>query len=89
MVVISDICFCEYTTHGHCDIVNTPAGEEYNAYLETGYLLNDVTRKLLSKACVVHAQAGADIIAPSGMLDIWSARFVVRSTSRGRNTSPL
>lgn len=69
MVIISDMCFCEYTTHGHCGIVNAPDGEGYNARLEAGYLLNDVTLKLLGRASVVHAQAGADIIAPSGMLD--------------------
>ena len=69
MLVISDMCFCEYTTHGHCGIVNAPGAEGFNERLEEGYLLNDVTLKLLSKASVVHAEAGADIIAPSGMLD--------------------
>jgi porphobilinogen synthase len=69
MLVISDMCFCEYTTHGHCGIVNTPDAEDFNRSLEEGYLLNDVTLKLLGKASVVHAEAGADIIAPSGMLD--------------------
>jgi porphobilinogen synthase len=69
MLVLSDMCFCEYTTHGHCGIVNTPEADGFNASLEEGYLLNDVTLKLLGKASVVHAEAGADIIAPSGMLD--------------------
>jgi porphobilinogen synthase len=69
MLVISDLCFCEYTTHGHCGIVNSPESEDFNPSLEEGYLLNDVTLKLLGKASVVHADAGADIIAPSGMLD--------------------
>lgn len=69
MVVISDMCFCEYTSHGHCGIVNAPDADGYNAQLEEGYLLNDVTLRLLGKASVVHAQAGADVIAPSGMLD--------------------
>lgn len=69
MIVISDMCFCEYTTHGHCGIVNASDASEYNAALEEGYLLNDDTLKLLGKASVVHAEAGADIIAPSGMLD--------------------
>lgn len=57
LVVISDMCFCEYTDHGHCGIIHD------------GYLMNDETLRLLSQASVVHAQAGADIIAPSGMLD--------------------
>lgn len=69
MLVISDMCFCEYTTHGHCGIVNAHDGDGYNPALEDGYLLNDVTLKLLGRASVVHAEAGADIIAPSGMLD--------------------
>ena len=69
MLVISDMCFCEYTSHGHCGIVNASDREDYNPQLEEGYLLNDVTLNLLGKASVVHAQAGADIIAPSGMID--------------------
>ncbi|MEL6407044.1 MAG: porphobilinogen synthase [Chloroflexota bacterium] len=69
LVVITDMCFCEYTHHGHCGIINTPDHEHYNADLPEGYLLNDVTLDLLGKASVTHAQAGADIIAPSGMLD--------------------
>lgn len=69
LVVISDMCFCEYTSHGHCGIVNAPDAEGYNPALGEGYLLNDETLALLGLASVVHAQAGADIIAPSGMVD--------------------
>jgi porphobilinogen synthase len=69
MVVISDMCFCEYTDHGHCGIVNLPGSEHFNPALEQGYLLNDPTLELLQRASVVHAAAGADIIAPSGMVD--------------------
>ncbi|MEZ4767142.1 MAG: porphobilinogen synthase [Caldilineales bacterium] len=69
LVVISDMCFCEYTDHGHCGIVNLPGQPHYHAALPEGYLLNDPTLDLLSRASVVHAQAGADIIAPSGMVD--------------------
>ncbi|MBB6050665.1 porphobilinogen synthase [Armatimonas rosea] len=58
LLVISDMCFCEYTDHGHCGVLD-----------EAGYLLNDPTLELLGKASVVHAEAGADIIAPSGMMD--------------------
>ncbi len=61
LVVIADTCLCEYTTHGHC------------GYLEvgdlTGRVLNDPTLELLKKTAVSQAQAGADIIAPSGMMD--------------------
>ena len=69
MVVISDMCFCEYTDHGHCGIINRPGSPHFNPYLPEGYLLNDATLELLGQASVVHAQAGADIIAPSGMID--------------------
>jgi porphobilinogen synthase len=61
MIVINDTCLCEYTPHGHC------------GYLEvgdlTGRVLNDPTLELLKKVAVAQAKAGADIIAPSGMMD--------------------
>jgi porphobilinogen synthase len=78
LLVISDMCFCEYTDHGHCGLLNTPPGGEgghagparrYDPHVPEGYLLNDATLELLGRASVVHAEAGADIIAPSGMLD--------------------
>lgn len=69
LVVISDLCFCEYTDHGHCGLVNLPQNPSYDPALPDGYLLNDASLALLASAAVVHAQAGADIIAPSGMLD--------------------
>jgi len=69
LLVISDMCFCEYTDHGHCGIINRPGQPGYTPALPEGYLLNDPTLALLGQASVVHAQAGADIIAPSGMLD--------------------
>ncbi len=69
MVVISDMCFCEYTDHGHCGVLNTPDRDDYQPQLGEGYLLNDPTLTLLAEASVVHARAGTDIIAPSGMID--------------------
>lgn len=69
MVVISDMCLCEYTDHGHCGIVNMPVHEHFDPNLPEGYLLNDPTLELLAKSSAIHAQAGADIIAPSGMID--------------------
>jgi len=57
LLVITDVCLCEYTSHGHCGLVE---GEE---------ILNDPTLELLAKQAVSHAQAGADIIAPSDMMD--------------------
>lgn len=69
LLVISDMCFCEYTDHGHCGIINRSGQPHFTPALPAGYLLNDPTLALLGQASVVHAQAGADIIAPSGMLD--------------------
>ncbi len=69
LVVMSDMCFCEYTDHGHCGLINHAHSADYNPHLPEGYLLNDPTLHLLGEASVVHAQAGADVIAPSGMID--------------------
>lgn len=69
MIVVSDMCFCEYTSHGHCGIINQAGDDHYQANLPEGYLLNDATLNLLAKASCIHAEAGADIIAPSGMID--------------------
>lgn len=57
MLVIADVCLCEYTSHGHCGVV------------KDGKILNDETLPLLSKMAVSLAKAGADIIAPSDMMD--------------------
>ncbi|HEX9070274.1 MAG TPA: porphobilinogen synthase [Ktedonobacterales bacterium] len=69
LIVISDMCFCEYTDHGHCGIINIHGAPGYSTRLPEGYLLNDQTLDLLGRASVTHAEAGADIIAPSGMVD--------------------
>jgi porphobilinogen synthase len=61
LLVIADTCLCEYTPHGHCGFLET--GDL------TGRVLNDPTLELLKKTAVSQAQAGADIIAPSGMMD--------------------
>lgn len=68
-IVISDMCFCEYTDHGHCGLINVPESKHFDAGLPHGYLLNDPSLDLLAQASVVHAEAGADMIAPSAMLD--------------------
>lgn len=59
LIVITDICMCEYTDHGHCGIVD----------FENEEILNDPTLKVLKKIAVSHAKAGADMVAPSGMMD--------------------
>jgi len=67
MVVVTDVCLCEYTDHGHCGILNT--GEHFQVSLPEGYVLNDPTLDVLGKVAVSHAECGADIVAPSGMMD--------------------
>jgi porphobilinogen synthase len=67
MVVVTDVCLCEYTDHGHCGILNT--GEHFHKGLPEGYVLNDPTLDVLSKVAISHAECGADIVAPSGMMD--------------------
>lgn len=69
LVVITDVCLCEYTDHGHCGLLNTGGPERTYPHLPEGYVLNDETLELLVKVALSHAQAGADIVAPSGMLD--------------------
>lgn len=68
LVVVTDVCLCEYTDHGHCGILNE--GEELpNPHLPESYVLNDPTLEVLRQVAVSHAEAGADIVAPSGMMD--------------------
>ena len=57
LVVITDVCLCEYMNHGHCGVV------------QDGEVLNDVTLELLCKMAITHADSGADIVAPSDMMD--------------------
>ena len=66
-MVITDVCLCEYTDHGHCGLLN---GQEHqHDYLAEGYVLNDETLAVLGNVAISHAAAGADIVAPSGMMD--------------------
>jgi porphobilinogen synthase len=67
MIVITDVCMCEYTDHGHCGVLN--ADQYYHPHLPLDYVLNDETLEILGKVAVSHATAGADIVAPSGMMD--------------------
>jgi porphobilinogen synthase len=59
MFVVTDLCFCEFTDHGHCGILD----------IEHESVNNDATLEILAKQALVHAHAGADMIAPSGMMD--------------------
>jgi porphobilinogen synthase len=71
MVVMTDVCLCEYTDHGHCGILNVQDGAKPcpSKNLPEGYVLNDQTLDILGKVAVSHAECGADMVAPSGMMD--------------------
>lgn len=58
LVIITDVCLCQYTTHGHCGIVG-----------DKGEILNDTSLEILRKIAVSHAEAGVDVVAPSAMMD--------------------
>ncbi|MEE8115576.1 MAG: porphobilinogen synthase [Gemmatimonadales bacterium] len=68
LLVTTDVCLCEYTDHGHCGIVNGTPGF-VDERLPDGYVLNDPSVELLGRIAVSHAEAGADVVAPSAMLD--------------------
>ena len=59
LVIITDVCLCEYTSHGHCGIIDVASGA----------ILNDPTLEIIGRIAVSHAASGADIVAPSGMMD--------------------
>jgi porphobilinogen synthase len=59
LIVITDVCLCEYMSHGHCGVVEK----------ETGQILNDISLELLARTAASQAEAGADIVAPSDMMD--------------------
>jgi len=56
--VITDVCMCEYTSHGHCGIID-----------DTGYVMNDVSLEMMASVALSHVEAGADMVAPSNMMD--------------------
>ncbi len=60
-LLVTDVCCCEYTDHGHCGVIHSRAGR--------ADVDNDPTLELLGRQAVAHAQAGADLVAPSGMMD--------------------
>ena len=69
LVVITDVCMCEYTDHGHCGIVKGRDNATEGKGLPEGYVLNDETLEYLGRVSLSHAHAGADMVAPSAMMD--------------------
>ena len=77
LLVITDVCNCEYTSHGHC------------GWIENGDVDNDVTLEWLAKTAVSHAEAGADIVAPSDMMDGRVAAIREALDNAGHTATPI
>ena len=79
LLVITDVCLCEYTSHGHCGVVEK----------ETGQVLNDVSLELLARTAASQAEAGADVVAPSDMMDGRVAAIRSELDSEGFENTPI
>jgi len=102
LAVIADVCLCEYTDHGHCGLINTPYDDlripttvghpptlVYDPNEPDGAVLNDPTLDLLAQAAVAYADAGADIVAPSAMMDGQVAAIRAALDSAGHAHIPI
>jgi len=79
LLVVTDVCLCEYTSHGHCGVVEK----------HTGQVLNDVSLELISRTAASHAEAGADIVAPSDMMDGRVAAVRAELDNEGFENTPI
>jgi porphobilinogen synthase len=79
LLVITDVCLCEYMSHGHCGVVEK----------DTGEVLNDVSLELLARTAASQAEAGADIVAPSDMMDGHVAALRSELDSEGFENTPI
>jgi porphobilinogen synthase len=78
LVVVTDVCMCEYTDHGHCGLLTS-----------SGEVDNDATLELLSREALAHAEAGADIVAPSDMMDLRIGHMRHALDSAGFTQTPI
>ena len=78
LVVMTDVCMCEYTSHGHCGIVR-----------DDGTVDNDLTLELLAKTAISHAAAGADAVAPSDMMDGRVGALRAQLDAEGHKDTPI
>jgi porphobilinogen synthase len=78
LYVITDVCMCEYTSHGHCGAID-----------EGGCVINDVTLEMLAMTAVSHAEAGADMVAPSDMMDGRVAAIRAALDAEGYSNTPI
>ena len=81
LLVITDVCFCEYTNHGHCGVVKDVGGQRD--------VDNDATLDLLAKQALSHARAGVDMVAPSGMIDGMVGAIRAALDASGFTTLPV
>jgi porphobilinogen synthase len=79
LLLVTDVCLCEYTSHGHCGVVEK----------ETGEVLNDVSLELLARTAASQAEAGADIVAPSDMMDGRVAAIRSELDNEGFENTPI
>jgi porphobilinogen synthase len=79
LIVITDVCLCEYTSHGHCGVVEKGTGE----------IMNDVSLELLARTASSQAEAGADIVAPSDMMDGRVAAIRSELDNEGFQDTPI
>jgi porphobilinogen synthase len=79
LLVVTDVCLCEYTSHGHCGVVEKVTGE----------VLNDVSLELLARTAASQAEAGADIVAPSDMMDGRVAAIRSELDNEGFENTPI
>jgi porphobilinogen synthase len=79
LLVVTDVCLCEYTSHGHCGVVEK----------QTGEVLNDVSLELLARTASSQAEAGADIVAPSDMMDGRVAAIRSELDNEGFENTPI
>lgn len=97
LLVITDVCLCEYMDHGHCGIIGTErrasarqvGKKDGRTASVTGTVLNDPTLKLLAQTAASHADAGADIIAPSDMMDGRVAAIRAKLDKDGFTDTPI
>jgi porphobilinogen synthase len=79
LLVVTDVCLCEYMSHGHCGVVDAERGE----------IMNDVSLELLARTAASHAEAGADIVAPSDMMDGRVAALRAELDREGYEQTPI
>lgn len=79
LLVVTDVCLCEYMSHGHCGVVDAERGE----------IMNDVSLELLARTAVSHAEAGADVVAPSDMMDGRVAALRADLDREGHEQTPI